>query len=136
MEGIRRIGVVIKAVAIIWLLGFLVGAAFNAVGSDVPMSQEQIQEIYERETGKSLRAEAESQTAGQPASSSAFDKWIGSADASGHILNQYFAHRSTMTRKRDWGNATLCLILGVVGAAILGALGWIVAGFAGQKQRQ
>ncbi|CAE6946156.1 hypothetical protein R69608_05532 [Paraburkholderia nemoris] len=144
MEGIRRIGVVIKALSVIWLLGFLAGAAANMIGDEVQMSPEQMRAAYEAGTGKNLEAVAQAtlsngkDTGNAPrvaaAQAPSLAQQIESDAAVGEIedriLTQYFAGRPTTIRKRNWDAAELCAVVGLIGGAVLGALGWIIAGFA------
>ncbi|MFL9885211.1 hypothetical protein PQR66_19365 [Paraburkholderia agricolaris] len=131
MEGIRRIGIVIKAVALIWFVGFLIGAGVSAIGNEVQMTSAEMDAVYDHETGRNIEADAEAQTTwpnGKPTDS--LEAMMGATSAHQRIINQFFSNRSQVVRRRDWGSVLICVVVGVVGAAILGALGWIVAGFA------
>jgi hypothetical protein len=145
MEGVRRIGVVIKALAVIWLLGFLAGAIANMIGDEVQMSPEQMRAAYEAGTGKNLEAEARTTLSSSNGIDSAHpsiaatqapslaqqlenDAAVGQAED--RILAQYFTGRPTAVRKHNWDAAEVCAMVGLIGCAVLGTLGWIVAGFA------
>ncbi|MCA8051311.1 hypothetical protein [Burkholderia arboris] len=145
MEGIRRIAVVIKALAVIWLLGFLAGAAANVMGDEVQMSPEQMRAAYEADTGKNLEVEAQTTlsngkgidnshsdiaAAQTPSLVQQIESAAAVGEAENRILAQYFSGRPTTVRKRNWGAAELCALVGLIGCAVLGSLGWIAAGFA------
>ncbi|WP_434108006.1 hypothetical protein [Paraburkholderia caffeinilytica] len=152
MEGIRRIGIVIKALAMIWLLGFAWLAVDAAIGADVPLTDQQKADVYERQTGKHLDVESLKHPPVQPREYDAFDKFLAGdlrqggndqvstgellarADERQHILDGYFSNHPATMRVRQWGDFQAYAIAGVVGAVIIGAIGWIVAGFAVKRQ--
>jgi hypothetical protein len=145
MEGIRRIAVVMKALAVIWLLGFFAGAAANVIGDEVQMSPEQMRAAYEAGTGKNLEAEAQTALsrsngidnahpdiapAQAPSLAQQLERDTAVGEAEDRILAQYFTGRPTAVRKHNWDAAEVCAMVGLIGCAVLGTLGWIVAGFA------
>lgn len=134
--------------ALLWLALFAWLAADAALGSNVPLTDEQKVETFERDAGKKLDNESLNHPPLQPRQYSVLDNFIADAgrksgdgeistgemlarlDERQRILDDYFAHHPSTLRVRQWGDCQAYAIAGVVGALILGAIGWIVAGFA------
>lgn len=152
MEGIRRISVVIKVIAVIWLLGFTWAAVDAAIGTDVPLTDQQRAEAYERQTGKRLDVESLKHPPVRPREYTALDRFIAGdllkdsvdkaptgellarLDQRDHILNEYFSTHAATMRVHHWDDCQAYAIAGVIGAVMIGAIGWIVAGFAMKRQ--
>ncbi|WP_144063357.1 hypothetical protein [Caballeronia insecticola] len=148
MEGIRRIGVLINVVAILWVAVFLWLAAAAAIGTDVPLTDEQKATAFERDTGKKLALESLKHPSVTPRQYSALDELLADAgrepkdinvptgeilarfEERQRILDGYFSSHPATVRLRHWGDVQAYLIFAAIGSAILGAIGWVVTGFA------
>jgi hypothetical protein len=136
MEGIRRLGIVLQAIAVIWVLIFGGAALFAAIGTERDLTFDERRALYEQNTGNSLEKVAEARKVEilRGASESGLDKWLGTNDQSAKVLGEFFASRKSTITVRDWGDVTFRAILAAVGGATFGAFGWIVAGFAVKRE--
>lgn len=132
MEGIRRIGILFRIIAALWLGGFLIAATGSAIGHDEPMDADEQRIAYEQTTGKSLQKEIDAIAPPLPASADMLQtiQYSAPAEAQQKILAAFFSNHPSTIRHRDWGEALTHLISGAIGAAIFGALGWVISGFA------
>ncbi|WP_213780116.1 hypothetical protein [Caballeronia sp. dw_276] len=130
MEGIRRIGVTLKALGFVWLLALLFAAGYNAVGDEIPISDQDKAAIYESDTGNNLEAEAEAHTSWPTGKPDPLLALIEAMPAREKLLAEHFAKRPLVYRRHEWNAAMLCIGFALVGYAVLAIFGWIVTGFA------
>lgn len=130
MEGIRRIGAALKGLGAIWLVALLFAAVYNAVGDEVPISDQDKTTIYQQDTGKDLEVEAEARTAWPTGKPDPLLAMLEATSAREKLLAEHFVNRPSVFRRHDWNAAMMCAVFAFVGFGILAALGWIVSGFA------
>lgn len=129
-EGLSRIGKALRALGLLWFIGWTVAAVYNVLdGTSKLMTREEQVAAYERAVGHSIEDDIRKlpPSAKEP---DAFEKYFALNDQQEQILSKHFGGAVRTKHVMNWAAGALLLAIGLVGYGVAWGLGWIVAGFA------
>lgn len=136
MEGIRRIGLALKGLAVLWAVALLGIAIVDVIGTDVPMTYDEKVIAYRDGTGRNATAEAEVNVKQRGSSTGSLADSFALAAEEDRLMQEYFSGHPAVVRKRDWTAAGTCAFVVFIGSGTLWTLGWIISGFAVKRPTQ